>query len=136
MTTLEAKPPYTVLCIDDDPAILSLRKHHLEGRGYEVLQAGSGPAGLALFASHRVDCVVVDYHMPGMTGACVARSAKRLRPDIPVLFVSGGTVPEDVLHWVDGFLTKDSLPSKLLERIELLLLNGPLAPLRGQVSET
>lgn len=114
--------PYAVLCIDDDPAILSLRKHHLEGRGYEVLQAENGPAGLALFASHRVDCVVVDYNMPGMTGDCVARETKKLRPEIPVLFVSGGAVPEDVLQWVDGILTKDSLPSKLLERIEALLL--------------
>ncbi len=121
---------HTVLCIDDDPAILLLRKYHLEGKGYAVLQAESGPDGLALFASHRVHCVVVDYNMPGMNGDDVARETKRMRPEIPVLFVTGGTVPEDVLHWVDGVLAKDSLPSELLRRIEFLLVGQ-----RDDVSE-
>ena len=134
MTAPKAKPPYTVLCIDDDPAILSLRKQHLEGKGYEVLQAQSGTAGLGLLVTHRVHCVVVDYNMPGVNGDAVAREIKRLRPETPVLLVSGGTVPEDVLQWVDGFLTKDSLPSKLLNRIEFLLLDGAPAALPRQIS--
>ncbi len=116
---------YSILCIDDDPAILALRKHHLERKGYEVLQAQSGPEGVALLTVREVDCVLLDYNMPGMNGDRVAREIKRLRPAIPVLLVSGGTVPEDVLLWVDGILTKDSLPSQLLERVESLLLGEP-----------
>jgi CheY-like chemotaxis protein len=124
----------TVLCIDDDPAILLLRKDHLEGSGYTVLQAETGPHGLALFASHPVHCVVVDYNMPGMNGDRVARETKRLRPEVPVLFVTGASVPEDVLQWVDGFLSRDSLPSELLQRVESLLLGQ--ASHRGDRAQT
>ncbi len=135
MTTPRTRLSPSVLCIDADPAILSLRKQHLEGKGYTVLQAESGTAGLALLATRHVDCVVVNYNMPGTNGDAVAHAIQKLRPEIPVLFVSSGTTPEDVVQWVDGILAKGSLPSALLRRIEFLFLHSNRLPFRGGVSE-
>ncbi|HRD29038.1 MAG TPA: response regulator, partial [Caulobacter sp.] len=51
--------------------------------------AGDGPTGLRLLSDEPVDLLIVDYAMPVMTGAEVARSALALQPTLPILFVSG-----------------------------------------------
>src|SRR4051812_40827439 len=79
----------TVLCIDDDTAGLTLRKMMLESEGYEVLIAGSGEDGLALLQTHHVDAIVLDYQMPTMNGADVARLIRESRPDLPIVLLSG-----------------------------------------------
>ena len=62
----------TVLCIDDEPQGLVVRKAILRNKGYEVLTATSGPEGLKLFEANPIDAVVLDYSMPGMNGGQVA----------------------------------------------------------------
>ena len=111
----------TLLCIDDDPGVLSLRREHLEYKGFHVLSAESGRRGLELLALHPVDCVIVDYQMPEMNGCQVAAAIKKSSPKIPVLMVSGGDVPEHELGSVDSLIGKQELPSKVLERVEALL---------------
>ena len=61
----------------------------LESFGYAVLQAADGKTGLAILDSARPDAMIVDYAMPGMTGAEVATLAKARMPDLPILFASG-----------------------------------------------
>jgi two-component system cell cycle sensor histidine kinase/response regulator CckA len=60
-------------------------------RGYNVLEASGGEAGLALARSHpgQIDLLVTDVVMPGMDGPTLARAVQRLRPEIRILFVSG-----------------------------------------------
>ena len=78
----------TVLCIDDEPNGLVVRKAILRNKGYEVLTALSGPEGLKLFKANPIDAVVLDYAMPGMDGGQVAAELKRLNPDIKILLLS------------------------------------------------
>jgi CheY-like chemotaxis protein len=78
-----------ILCIDDDVAGLEARKELLEISDYEVLIAQSGEQGLRLFVSHPIDAVVLDYEMPGMNGDRVARKMRRVKPDVPILMLSG-----------------------------------------------
>ena len=54
-----------------------------------VLQASSGQAGLELLDTHRPDAAVLDYAMPVMTGAEVARRAQAKFPHLPIIFCSG-----------------------------------------------
>ena len=74
-----------ILCVDDEFNGLEGRKMLLEDAGYKVLVATTGADALQLFASHPVDLVLLDYHMPGMNGDVVAehmkagQSAKRAR---------------------------------------------------------
>lgn len=59
----------TILCVDDEPNILSALRRLLRGKGYEVLTANSGAEGLQLLAAQEVDLVISDMRMPEMDGA-------------------------------------------------------------------
>ena len=76
-----------LLCIDDELGGLEVRKMVLESAGYSVLTAGSGKAGLEIFASQRVDLVILDYAMPEMNGYDVAVEMKRISPGTPILML-------------------------------------------------
>ena len=77
-----------LLCIDDEPGGLEVRKMVLESAGYSVLTAGSGKAGLEIFTSQGVDLVILDYAMPEMSGYEVAVELKRTSPGTPILMLS------------------------------------------------
>jgi hypothetical protein len=74
---------------------VGLRKAFLESFGYGVLTAPSGGEGLELASICSVDVVIVDYFMPEMSGHEVAIEMRRLRPQAPIIMLSGaGDVPE------------------------------------------
>jgi CheY-like chemotaxis protein len=61
----------------------------LEGIGHRVLLAQDGPEGLAKLQAAAPDLVLLDYAMPLMHGADVARAARSTHPDLPIVFVTG-----------------------------------------------
>lgn len=79
----------SLLIIDDDREVREGLVASLKALDYEVVEAGSGEEGLGLLAQHAVDALLVDFGMPGMNGAEVARIAKTRRPDLEILFMSG-----------------------------------------------
>ena len=110
-----------VLCIDDNPDVLECEKVFLESFGYTVLTAPSGGKGLELASVHAIDVVIVDYFMPEMNGHEVAIEMRRLRPQAPIIMLSGEVdVPAQALKWVDAFVPKDRLASQLLPAIAQL----------------
>jgi CheY-like chemotaxis protein len=103
-----------LLCIDDNEDVLECEKSFLESFGYCVLTAASGGKGLELASRHSVDVVILDYYMPEMNGQEVAIEMRRLRPQAPIIMLSGAVdVPEQALKWVDAFIAKDCLASQL-----------------------
>jgi CheY-like chemotaxis protein len=111
-----------ILCIDDEPTGLMVRKILLQRQGYEVLTALSGPEGLELFADNPVDAVVVDYSMPGMNGDQVAAEMKRLKPSVKILLYSAYVdLPEDAMKWVDRRAVKGVSPTSFLAELQQLL---------------
>ncbi len=111
-----------ILCIDDDGAGLEARKELLEISGYEVLSAQSAEQGLGLFASHPIDAVVLDYMMPGMNGDRVATQMKRVRPDVPILMLSGyDELLVNELSCVDAFLSKGEPWPTVVSTLDRLL---------------
>jgi CheY-like chemotaxis protein len=78
-----------VLVVDDDPDVRGFVVSSLEDLGYEVTEASNGETALAEFRREVPDLVVLDYLMPGMSGAEVAREMRSARPDQAILFVSG-----------------------------------------------
>jgi CheY-like chemotaxis protein len=123
-------PSGVVLCIDDNEEVLECEKAFLESFGYTVLTARSGGKGLELASIHLVDVVIVNYFMPGMNGHEVAVEMKRLRPQAPIIMLSGeADVPEQALKLVDAFIAQDRLASQLLSTIAQLHGGGsPPAP--------
>jgi DNA-binding response OmpR family regulator len=81
--------PVSVLVIDDDPDVRAFIAASLEEQGYRVRVASDGRHGLAALERETPDLVVLDFIMPGLSGAEVARKIRAKRPEQPILFVSG-----------------------------------------------
>jgi CheY-like chemotaxis protein len=79
----------TVLVVDDDDDVRATTRSALEALGYEALEAVDGPSALELLKEEQPDLAIVDFAMPGMNGADLAREARRLYPDLKLLFASG-----------------------------------------------
>jgi signal transduction histidine kinase len=80
----------TILLVDDDHAVREVTATMLRDLGYAVREAGSGGAALDLMAQETgIDLLLVDFAMPGMSGAEVARQVTAKRPGLPILFITG-----------------------------------------------
>jgi two-component system, cell cycle sensor histidine kinase and response regulator CckA len=80
----------TLLIVEDDPMVREVTALTLETEGYAILVAGDGKEALEILAQNpSVDLLLTDVIMPGMSGFVLAEHAKRLRPSLPVLYVSG-----------------------------------------------
>jgi DNA-binding response OmpR family regulator len=92
--------PVTILWIDDDRLLLTFGRDILERKGYRVLTAPDGPAGIATATQERPDLIILDVVMPDMTGYEVCRRL-RVEPglqDTPVLLLTSLQDPQvDVL---------------------------------------
>ena len=121
-----ALPKMIVLCVDDDGSGLAARKELLEASGYEVITAQNGREGLELFDSHHIDAVILDYQMHKMNGAQVASQMRRVKPDVPILMLSGwAKLPPEELSCVDEFLCKGQPWSTVLSSLDRLLSSRP-----------
>ena len=79
-----------VLVVDDDEAVREVTANFLDDLGYEVIEAGSGGAALEQLERHpKIDAVILDFAMPGMNGADLARELRLRRPGAPILFATG-----------------------------------------------
>jgi CheY-like chemotaxis protein len=79
-----------VLLVDDDPLILAATAEMLEDLGHVVVEAASGQRALDLLQrGTRVDLVITDHAMPGMTGTELARAVRTAWPALPIILASG-----------------------------------------------
>ncbi|NJC40558.1 signal transduction histidine kinase [Brevundimonas alba] len=79
-----------VLVVDDDDAVREVTAGLLADLGYNVVEAGSGGAALDMMERHQdISAVVLDFAMPGMNGADLARELRARRPRVPILFATG-----------------------------------------------
>jgi signal transduction histidine kinase len=81
----------TVLVIDDEPTVRMLIVEVLEENGYSAIEATDGPSGLRILESDaRIDLLITDVGLPGgLNGRQVADAARRTRPELKVLFITG-----------------------------------------------
>lgn len=83
-----------VLLVEDEDTVRAVAERALVRQGYEVTTASDGEDGLealgkAISAGEEFDLVVSDVVMPSMDGPAMAREIRNLRPELPVLFMSG-----------------------------------------------
>jgi two-component system cell cycle sensor histidine kinase/response regulator CckA len=81
----------TILLVEDEEAVRSFAARALEGRGYTVLQAGTGAEALEVLEENdsEVDLVVSDVVMPEMDGPTLLNKLRETLPDIKIIFISG-----------------------------------------------
>jgi PAS domain S-box-containing protein len=82
-----------VLVVDDEEALLAVTCEVLKHIGYEPVACADGSAALAAFQSDRIDAVIADEVMPGITGTQLARALRGRRADLPIVLVSGYSGP-------------------------------------------
>ena len=109
----------TVLCIDDNPQMLELRKATLESWGYHVEIAASGDAAIKMLKRASVAAVLLEYKLEGMDAEAVACHLKQRFPDLPIILLSAySEIPERILWLVDEYVMKSELPGGLARIIQ------------------
>jgi len=111
----------TILVVDDEEMIRNILNEFLTGLGFEVVEAKDGREALTIFRKQRIDMVVSDIRMPGMSGLDLLKWVKSISPKTPVLIITGfkpTKAQEDAMHTkADGYLIK---PFEL-ERLKLTI---------------
>ena len=119
------RPKKTILCVDDNEQVLSVRKFLLETRGYRVMSVhtpGDALEALERALPGQIDLLLCDLLLPGMDGNELVRRAKSLHPELPAMIVSGTVQSFDRAGAADVFLPKGaSSPAELIERIRVLV---------------
>jgi CheY-like chemotaxis protein len=113
--------PRRLLCVDDDSGFRHFYETLLGNYGYDVTLAANGRQALKLFLSRKIDAVVTDFEMPGMNGTELAARLKRLRPDLPVLLVSGSKSAVETPPQVDASVPKGVPVAKLVDQLETMI---------------
>jgi CheY-like chemotaxis protein len=115
------RPRKTILCVEDNEMVLSVRTFLMETRGYRVLAMRSAADALEYLraaAPGDVDLLVSDLMMPQMDGNELVRRAKDMHPRLPALLLSGTVTSFERADCADGFLPKGAAsPAELLDRI-------------------
>ena len=119
------RPRKTVLCVEDNEQILSVRKFLLETRGYRVLAMSTAAEALEYLqsaAQGSVDLLLSDLILPQMDGNELIRRAKQVHPGLPTLLISGTVTNFDRAAAADAFLPKGACtPAEVLDRIRILV---------------
>ncbi len=113
-------PKRTILCIDDDNAILAYVRSLLERSGYSVLTTASARHGLTLATTSQFDAVVLDYQMPEMSGHEVAVTIRKCRPKTLIVLFSASEIPEETLKLADAVVPKTDAIELLLPTVRQL----------------
>jgi len=131
-----------ILLADDEKSILLTLGDALAGAGHEVHKAESGEKALEILARTRVDCLLTDIRLPGISGIELLRRAKTLDPDIRVIVITGhGSIESAVEAMKAGateYVTKPFLNEDILIRLERigreLQLADELRRLKGELA--
>jgi two-component system cell cycle sensor histidine kinase/response regulator CckA len=117
----------TVLLVEDEESVRQLVKETLAAKGYRVLEAENGKAGLEVAQGFdgKIDMVITDVVMPGMSGRELAKQLVAQRPGTKVLYLSGYTedsvVQQDVLGSGASFLQKPFTLQTLAKKVREIL---------------
>ncbi|SDT22736.1 response regulator [Bradyrhizobium canariense] len=90
-----------ILIVDDDAAVQATIKLLLERVGHDVVIAGDGRKGLAIFESDQFDLLFLDIFMPGMDGIETMRRVHQQRPLTPIILISGNPTLDDSVKGPD-----------------------------------
>lgn len=117
---------FTVLCVDDEPNILSALRRMLSLNSFKVLTADSGQTALELLASTPVDVVISDMHMPEMNGAELLAAVKERHPDTMRILLTGNADISSAIAAVNQggiyrYLTKPWVDAELVATIQASL---------------
>ncbi len=111
-----------VMVVDDDPVVLASVRRLLQRAGYAVIPMATAEAAMAGFDAEKVDVLVSDEQLPGMSGTALLHGLRQRGVDVPFILMTGNPSLEKVLeafeHGALRYLTKPVAPEKLLAAVE------------------
>jgi CheY-like chemotaxis protein len=117
----------TVLLVEDEESVRQLVRETLESKGYTVIEAENGEAGLQVAQEHSgpIHMVISDVVMPGMSGRELVKRLAEKRPETKVLYLSGYTedaiIHQGVLEPGTAFLQKPFTLQTLSRKVREVL---------------
>ena len=117
----------TVLLVEDEESVRELVRETLKTRGYTVIEASDGIAGMRVSEEYQgnIEILITDVVMPGMSGRELAKRVAAARPNIRVLYLSGYTedaiIHEGALEPGTGFLQKPFTLQVLARKVREVL---------------
>ncbi len=124
-----ASPRGMVLLADREPSIRLLAQTILRQHGYQVLSAEAGRQILQLYRQNQsaIDLVILDQHLPDISGVETINGLLAMNPQVRVLLVTAGGLPEPSwVAWTPGwsFLSKPYTGDQLIEAVRQVLNQG------------
>lgn len=114
-----------ILFVEDEEDLTLIVADTLSGKGYEVVTAADGIAGLEKFKSEGADIIVADVMMPKLDGFSMAKEIRKLSPAVPLLFLTAKSTIDDVEEGFEiganDYLKKPFELRELIVRIKSLL---------------
>ena len=117
----------TILIVDDEAVVLEVGVKILKRLGYDVLQASSGEQAIDVFEKNigKIDAVILDVIMPGLSGLETFEKVKELNPNVKVLLASGysinGQAEKIMERGCDRFIQKPFILKTLSHNLNKLL---------------
>lgn len=115
----------TILIVEDELEIRELIFIHLGRNQYKVLTSGSSEEAFEVLKSNKVDLIILDWMLPGMSGIDFIKSLKNQSLNIPTLMLSAKVDVSNIVQGLetgaDDYLTKPFDPQVLLARVKVLL---------------
>ncbi len=121
----------TILVAEDERQVLDFATNILREARYTVFPARNGEEGLSILENHagRIDLLLTDIIMPGMSGGELVRRMRMIHPELRVLYMSGFTqytvVSQGILESVSPFIWKPFSPRELLRKVREVLESPP-----------
>jgi CheY-like chemotaxis protein len=82
-------PPTCILVVDDTQSVLNVTHRMLSNAGYQVICAASGQEAIRIVKRQEFDLVLMDVVMEELSGPQAARTIRLMRPDMPIMFMTG-----------------------------------------------
>jgi len=119
----------TILVVEDEASIQQLVSYNLIKAGFHVTCADSGEEALDCLLKERIDCIVLDLMLPGMSGLEVCETIRRKTGDysryIPIIMLTAKGEEEDIVEGLefgaDDYIAKPFSPKVLIARIKAVL---------------
>ena len=120
-------PHETILIVEDDEPLLRLLRFFLDDAGYNVMSAKNGEEAVDMYIKHRekIDLVVTDLGLPGLTGKEEMATLERINPSVRIICASGFIVPtverELFRAGAKAIISKPYAPEEILQKVRTVL---------------
>ncbi|PZR29004.1 MAG: DNA-binding response regulator [Citrobacter freundii] len=120
----------SILLVEDEQALGSIIAENLQSAGFDVHHALSAEDALRILQHEQFSILIFDVMMPGLDGFELARLVRKTDTNVPILFLTSKTMPQDVVEGFESggndYLRKPFSMQELVVRIKVLLSEGRL----------